>query len=82
MSKALSLKMDDRIFEEAEKVIRKIRMPRNAYINRAVDFYTRLQRKALLHKKLKKEVQLLKKDTQEFTKSFELLEDFKDDLKN
>lgn len=79
MSKALSLKMDDRIFEDAEKMIRKIHMPRNAYINKAVDFYTRFQQRLLLRKKLKKDVSLLKEDTKNFIESFELLEDLHED---
>jgi hypothetical protein len=78
MSKALALKMDERIFSETEKVLKKIHMPRNAYINRAVDFYNRCQKRLLLKKKLKAEATLLKKDTKEVIKSFELLEDSSD----
>ena len=75
MSKALSLKMDERIFEETEILLQKIRTPRNAYINRAVDFYNRCQKRLLLKKKLKKDVLFLQKDTREFLNSCELLED-------
>lgn len=78
MSHALSLKMDDRIFEDAEKVIRKIHVPRNAYINQAVDFYTRLQKRLLTKKKLANDVSLLRQDTRDFLKSFELLEDLRE----
>jgi hypothetical protein len=75
MSKLLSLKMDDRVFAETEAVLQKIKIPRNAYVNQAVDFYNRCQKRLLIKKKLKKDVQLLKKDTRDFLKSFELLED-------
>jgi hypothetical protein len=75
MSKALSLKLEDRIFQETESVIRKIRMPRNAYINRAVDFYNRCQKRRLIKRKIQKDVQMLKAETGDFIKSFELLED-------
>ena len=75
MSKALSLKMDDRIFEETEGVLRKIHVPRNAYINRAVSFYNRCQKRALAKKRLRHDVELLKDDTREVLKNFELLED-------
>ena len=75
MSKALSLKMDDGIFEETENVLKKMRVPRNAYINEAVSFYNRLQKRRLLKKKLKGEVALLQDQTRQFLKSFELLED-------
>lgn len=75
MSKSLSLKMDDKIFEETEKLLHKLRIPRNFYINQAVNFYNRCQKRLLIKKKLRKDVQILKKDTKEFLKSFELLED-------
>jgi len=67
--------MDERIFKDTEMLLRKIRLPRNAYINHAVDFYNRLQRRRLIKKRLKKDVALLRSDTKEFIRSFELLED-------
>ena len=42
MSKMLSLKMQNDIFIETEAITKKIHMPRNAYINQAVDFYNKL----------------------------------------
>lgn len=75
MSKALSLKLEDRIFEETEKVIRKIHLPRNTYINQAIAFYNRCQKRLLNKKRLQKDVRLLHQDTSQFIKSFELLED-------
>jgi len=78
MSKLLSLKMDDRVFQETEKVLRKIRIPRNAYVNQAVDFYNRCHNRVLVKRKLQKDVEILKKDTERFLKSFELLADLKE----
>ncbi len=75
MSKALSLKLDDRLVAETESVVRKVRVPRNAYINRAVDFYNRCQKRRLLKKTLKRDVALLKDQTRDFLRDFELLED-------
>lgn len=75
MSKLLSLKMDERIFEDTENVLKKIRLPRNAYINRAVEFYNRVQSRLLAKKRLKQDVELLKTDTQEFIDNFEFLDD-------
>lgn len=75
MSKALSLKMDEQIFSETEDVIRKIHVPRNAYINKAVAFYNRLNKRRLVKNRLLKDVSLLKGDTKEFIRNFELLED-------
>ena len=75
MPKALSLKLDETIFEEAEKNSERLSVSRNSYINRAVAFYNRLQRRKWLQNQLLKESKLLKEDTEEFLKSFELLED-------
>ena len=75
MSKALSLKMDEKIFRDAEALIKKIKVPRNAYINHAVAFYTRCQKRRLVKMQLRKDVDLLNADTREVINSFELLDD-------
>lgn len=67
--------MADDVFDETEKVLKRIRMPRNAYINRAVAFYNRCQKRMLSKKRLRKDVTLLADDTRQVLKSFELLED-------
>ena len=67
--------MDDRIFQETEKVVHRMHVPRNAYINEAVDFYNRRQKRQVIRKQLGRDVRNLKKQTRETIKSFELLED-------
>ncbi len=52
--KIVSLKIDDSIFGETEKILSKIKKPRNRYINDAIDFYNRIQKRAILEKKLKR----------------------------
>jgi hypothetical protein len=69
--KTVSLKIDDSIFGETEKILSKIKKPRNRYINEAIEYYNRLQRRALLEKKLKKESDLVKKDSMAALKDFE-----------
>ncbi len=75
MYKALSLKLEPKIFSDTEKLIKKMKVPRNAYLNQAIEFYNQWQSKRLLSKQFKKEVSLLKKQTQEFIESYELLDD-------
>ncbi len=53
--KNLSLKLKDDVFNDAEKLIEKIRISRNAYINRALTFYNQVNKRRLLRKKLEKE---------------------------
>jgi hypothetical protein len=43
--KNLSLKMDDLVFNETEKITLKINKNRNSYINEAVEFYNLLQKR-------------------------------------
>jgi hypothetical protein len=69
--KTVSLKIDDSIFGETEKILSKIKKPRNRYINEAIDYYNKLQRRILLEKKLKKESDLVKKDSMTVLKDFE-----------
>ena len=69
--KTVSLKIDDSIFGETEKILSKIKKPRNRYINEAIDYYNRIQKRAILEKKLKKESDLVKADSMEVLKEFE-----------
>jgi hypothetical protein len=69
--KTVSLKIDDSIFGETEKILLKIKKPRNRYINDAIDFYNRIQKRAILEKKLKKESDLVKADSMDVLKDFE-----------
>jgi hypothetical protein len=69
--KTVSLKIDDSIFGETEKILSRIKVPRNRYINEAIDYYNRLQRRHILEKKLKTESGLVKKDSLSILKEFE-----------
>ena len=69
--KNVSLKIDDSIFGETEKILSKIKKPRNRYINEAIDYYNRLQKRLLLEKKLKKESDMVKEDSMSVLKEFE-----------
>lgn len=69
--KTISLKIDDSIFAETEKVLSKIRYTRNRYINDAIDYYNRVQRRAILEKKLREESDLVKTDSMAVLKDFE-----------
>ncbi len=69
--KTVSLKIDDSIFGETEKILSKIKKPRNRYINEAIEYYNRIQKRALLEKKLKTESDLVKVDSMDVLKDFE-----------
>ena len=69
--KNVSLKSDDSIFIETEKILSRIKKPRNRYINEALNYYNRLQRRLILEKKLQKESELVKNDSMSVLKDFE-----------
>jgi len=72
--KTVSLKIDDSIFGETEKILTRIKMPRNRYINEALDYYNRVQRRQILEKRLKIESNLVKKDSLNTLKDFERID--------
>lgn len=69
--KNLSLKIDDNIFKETERILTKIKKPRNRYINEAIDYYNKLQQRKFLKKQLEKESYLVREDSMDVLKEFE-----------
>jgi hypothetical protein len=73
--KTLSLKLDDNIFNETEDVLNKLKKSRNRYINEAVDYYNRLNKRNLISIKLSKESKLVRKESLAVLAEFESLQD-------
>jgi hypothetical protein len=72
--KTVSLKIDDSIFGETEKILSRIKTPRNRYINEALDYYNRLQRRQILEERLKIDSDLVKEDSLNVLKDFERID--------
>jgi len=72
--KTVSLKIDDSIFGETEKILSRIKKSRNRYINEAIEFYNRHQRRNMLEHKLKNESDLVKKDSLTVLQEFETID--------
>jgi hypothetical protein len=72
--KTLSLKLDDSVFSETEKVISHIKKSRNRYINEALDFYNKVQKRKLLASQLEKESKLVKEDSLTVLHEFEMID--------
>jgi len=72
--KTVSLKIDEAIFGETEKILSSIRIPRNRYINEALEHYNKVQKRKLLEKKLHLESSLVKNDSMEILKEFEKID--------
>jgi predicted transcriptional regulator len=73
--KTLSLKLDDKIFDETEEITSQLKLARNRYINEAVQIYNTINKRRLLKKQLAKESKLTSKDSMEVLREFEKLMD-------
>jgi predicted transcriptional regulator len=69
--KTVSLKIDDSIFGETEKILSRIRKSRNRYINEALEYYNKVQSRKLLEDRLKLESALVKEESMSVLKDFE-----------
>ena len=72
--KQLSLKVRDEVFQKMEELIHQAHMPRNAYINQAIDFYNKLQRRRWLKKELARESAIVGQHSLEILREFENLD--------
>ncbi|MFM7193902.1 MAG: hypothetical protein ACKORJ_03220 [Bacteroidota bacterium] len=73
--KTLSLKLDDNIFEDTEKITAKLNIPRNRYINQAVDLFNHYNNRKLLKMQLHRESALIREDSMNILHEFEQIRD-------
>ncbi len=71
--KNISLKLDDDIFAEMEKITAKLKLTRNSYINEAVSMYNLVNKRRFLKKELRKESLDTTADSMEVLEEFESL---------
>jgi hypothetical protein len=72
--KTLSLKLDDSVFADTEQVISQVKKSRNRYINDALDFYNKFQKRKLLAFQLEKESKLVKDESLSVLREFEMMD--------
>jgi hypothetical protein len=72
--KTISLKIDDSIFGETESIVSIIKKSRNRYINEAIDYYNKVQKRKILEQKLKIESLLVKDNSISVLREFENIE--------
>jgi predicted transcriptional regulator len=79
--KTLSLKLDDDIFSETEKMTEELKVARNRYINDALKFFNDLNRKRALKAELQKESRIVSANSMEVLAEYEeLLDDYEEAL--
>jgi len=72
--KTVLLKLDDSIFVETENILSRIQRPRNRYINEAVEYYNKFQKRQILEKRLRSESALVIEESMNILKEFEEVE--------
>lgn len=73
--KTLSLKLDDNIFKETEALLARGKKSRNRYINEAVDYYNRINKRNIIARKLGNESRLVREESMIVLSEFERLYD-------
>lgn len=73
--KTLSLKLDDSIFQETEKLVKENKQTRNRYINEALEYYNNIQNRKILARKLEEESKLVGNESIKVLHEFEKLTD-------
>jgi len=71
--KTLSLKLDDLVYQDTEELLSQIKMPRNRYINDALNYYNRIQKRKLISKLLQKESKLVSEESLKIIAEFDNL---------
>ena len=69
--KSLSLKLDDEVFKETEKIIAKLDCARNRYINEALEVYNKYNKRKMLKEELRKESMLTYHESMKVLEEFE-----------
>jgi hypothetical protein len=77
MSKSLSLKLNDSVFEETELILKKVKMPRNTYINKALDYFNEYNKRNLLKNEYLRASKLVADDSMKVLHEFEALYELK-----
>ena len=74
--KTLSLKLGDIVYEETEQLLEKIKKPRNRYINEALQYYNRIQKRKIISKLLILESKLVSEESMKVLSEFENLDEY------
>jgi metal-responsive CopG/Arc/MetJ family transcriptional regulator len=72
--KTISLKIEDSIFNETEKLVSKLKKSRNRYINEAIDYYNAQQKRRILGDQLERESKLVRKESMAVLREFEKID--------
>lgn len=74
--KTLSLKLDDLVYQETKNLLYKIKKPRNRYINEALLYYNKIQRKKIIANQLEAESLMLGEESLKVLAEFENIDEY------
>lgn len=69
--KSILLKIDDKLFEEMDKQVKKMNMSRNGYIREALNDYIKLVKKKQVESELARESMLVRQESMRINKEFD-----------
>jgi hypothetical protein len=69
--KNISLKLQDDVFSETEKILSEIKVNRNKYINMAIENYNKAQKRKIIGEILKKESVIVRENSMKVLAEFE-----------
>lgn len=72
--KNISLNLDESISKETESVLLSIKKSRNKYINEAIDYYNRINKRKILEKKFIEASILVRDSSREVLDEFDAIE--------
>ena len=75
MTKAISLKLNDEVYEEIEEILKTMHVSRNSYINEALAHYNRENKRKLLKRQLEFESKLVRENSMSVLRDFENMEE-------
>lgn len=75
MSKLISVKLDEKILAETDKMVEKLGISRNKFVNEAIAEYTRIKKRAELEAQIRKEIESIRESSMEVLEEFEALDD-------
>jgi hypothetical protein len=73
MVKGISLKLDETLYTSTQRLLKELRLSRNAYIKQAVAHYNQLHERRLLAQRLREESRLVQAESQAVLSEFERL---------
>lgn len=73
--KTISLKIEENIFQDTEEILKTKKKPRNRYINEALDFYNKSQKREILREQFRISSMLVREDNLEVLRELEALKD-------